>query len=53
MKADDFKNQIQNFNENYFVYSWSDLNKSFFSALKVEKKCNVYYINFNFDSSCI
>ena len=42
MKADDFKNQIQNLNENYFVYSWSDLNKSFFSALKVER--NVMFI---------
>ena len=29
-------------NENYFVYSWSDLNKSFFSALKVER--NVMFI---------
>tara|TARA_B100001564_G_scaffold290643_1_gene254519 strand:+ start:176 stop:1408 length:1233 start_codon:yes stop_codon:yes gene_type:complete len=42
MKANDFKNQIQNLNENYFVYSWSDLNKSFFSALKVER--NVMFI---------
>ena len=42
MKADSFKNQIQQLNENYFVYSWSDLNKSFFSALKVER--NVMFI---------
>ena len=42
MKADDFKDQIQDLNENYFVYSWSDLNKSFFSALKVER--NVMFI---------
>ena len=33
---------IQNLNPNYFVYSWSDFNKSFFSALKVER--NVMFI---------
>ncbi len=42
MKADSLKNQVQKLNENYFVYSWSDLNKSFFSALKVER--NVMFI---------
>ena len=42
MKADSFKNEIQKLNQNYFVYSWSDLNKSFFSALKVER--NVMFI---------
>ena len=42
MKADLFKKQIQKLNQNYFVYSWSDLNKSFFSALKVER--NVMFI---------
>ena len=42
MKADSFKNEIQKINQNYFVYSWSDLNKSFFSALKVER--NVMFI---------
>ena len=42
MKADKFKNEIQNSNKNFFVYSWSDLNKSFFSALKVER--NVMFI---------
>ena len=42
MKADSFKDQIQKLNENYFVYSWSDLNKSFFSALKIER--NVMFI---------
>ena len=41
-KADMYKNKIQNLNPNYFVYSWSDLNKSFFSALKVER--NVMFI---------
>ena len=29
MKADIFKYEIQKLNQNYFVYSWSDLNKSF------------------------
>ena len=42
MKADSFKDTIQKLNQNYFVYSWSDLNKSFFSALKVER--NVMFI---------
>ena len=42
MKADSYKEIIQKINENYFVYSWSDLNKSFFSALKVER--NVMFI---------
>ena len=42
MKADSFKNEIQKLNQNYFVYSWSDFNKSFFSALKVER--NVMFI---------
>ena len=42
MKADKFKDEIQKLNENYFVYTWTDLNKSFFSALKVER--NVMFI---------
>ena len=42
MKADLFKDEIQKLNQNYFVYSWSDLNKSFFSALKVER--NVMFL---------
>ena len=42
MEADSFKDEIQKLNQNYFVYSWSDLNKSFFSALKVER--NVMFI---------
>ena len=36
------KKKIQKLNENYFVYTWSDLNKSLFSALKVER--NVMFI---------
>ncbi len=42
MKADKIKDQIQKINQNYFVYSWTDLNKSFFSALKVER--NVMFV---------
>ena len=42
MNADIIKREIQKLNQNYFVYSWSDLNKSFFSALKVER--NVMFI---------
>ena len=42
MLADSYKKSIQDLNQNYFVYSWSDLNKSFFSALKVER--NVMFI---------
>ena len=42
MKADIFKYEIQKLNQNYFVYSWSDLNKYFFSALIVER--NVMFI---------
>ncbi len=42
MKANLYKNKIQNINKNYFVYTWSDLNKTFFSALKVER--NVMFI---------
>ena len=42
MKADSFKKIIKDLNQNYFVYTWSDLNKTFFSALKVER--NVMFI---------
>ena len=42
MKANTFKNIIQSLNRNFFVYSWTDLNKSFFSALKIER--NVMFI---------
>jgi len=42
MKADKVKKKIQQLNQNFFIYSWTDLNKSFFSALKVER--NVMFI---------
>ncbi len=40
--ADKYKDEIQNTNSNFYVNSWSDLNKSFFSALKVER--NVMFL---------
>ena len=42
LKANFYKNNIQKINENYFIYTWSDLNRSLFSALKVER--NVMFI---------
>ena len=42
LKANSLKKSIQKMNLNYFVYTWSDLNKSLFSALKVER--NVMFI---------
>ena len=42
LQANYFKEKIQKINENYFIYTWSDLNKSLFSALKVER--NVMFI---------
>ena len=42
LKANEYKKKIEKINQNYFIYTWSDLNKSFFSALKVER--NVMFI---------
>jgi lipoprotein-releasing system permease protein len=42
LKANIVKSKIEKINPNYFIYTWSDLNKSFFSALKVER--NVMFI---------
>ena len=42
LKANIYKNKIQKMNQNFFVYTWSDLNKSLFSALKIER--NVMFI---------
>ena len=42
LKANDFKDKIEIINNNFYVYSWIDLNKSFFSALKIER--NVMFI---------
>ena len=42
LKANFYKENIKKLNENYFIYTWSDLNKSLFSALKVER--NVMFI---------
>tara|TARA_B100001123_G_scaffold413638_1_gene512189 strand:+ start:1091 stop:2326 length:1236 start_codon:yes stop_codon:yes gene_type:complete len=40
--VDEAKKKIQNIFSDYYVYSWADLNKSFFGALKVER--NVMFI---------
>ena len=37
LEADRIKDQIQELESNLFIYSWIDLNKSFFGALKVER----------------
>ena len=42
LKANFYKENIQKINENFFIYTWSDFNKSLFSALKVER--NVMFI---------
>ena len=42
LQANLYKEKIQNINQNYFIYTWSDMNKSLFSALKVER--NVMFI---------
>jgi len=42
LKANEIKDKIEIINNNFYVYSWIDVNKSFFSALKVER--NVMFI---------
>ena len=42
LEANSYKKELEKINQNYFIYTWSDLNKSFFSALKVER--NVMFI---------
>ncbi len=42
LEANLYKEKIQKLNQNFFIYTWSDLNKSLFSALKVER--NVMFI---------
>ena len=41
-KANQLKKKIQNIYQDHYVYTWADLNKSFFGALKVER--NVMFI---------
>ena len=41
-KVQIFKSKVQNLFSDHYVYSWADLNKSFFGALKVER--NVMFI---------
>ena len=45
LQANLYKEKIKKINQNYFIYTWSDFNKSLFSALKVErnsKSCSCY-----------
>ena len=42
LEANLYKKEIEKLNQNYFIYTWSDLNKSLFSALKVER--NVMFV---------
>ncbi len=42
LRANSLKEKLKNLDPNYFIYSWSDVNKSFFSALKIER--NVMFI---------
>ena len=42
LNANKYKNILKSMNNEYYIYSWSDLNKSFFSALKVER--NVMFV---------
>ena len=42
LDANIVKDQIQKLDSNFYIYSWIDLNKSFFGALKVER--NVMFI---------
>ena len=42
LEAETIKEEIQKIESNFLIYSWIDLNKSFFGALKVER--NVMFI---------
>ena len=37
LNANKYKKEIEKLNQNYFIYTWSDVNKSFFSALKLSE----------------
>ena len=42
LKANNYKDEIQKIESSLYVYSWTDINKTFFSALKVER--NVMFL---------
>ena len=42
LEVDRFKKEIEMMGKSFYVYSWTDINKSFFGALKVER--NVMFI---------
>ena len=42
LKADLYKKELKKISDKFYIYSWTDLNKSFFSALKVER--NVMFV---------
>ena len=42
LNADLYKSEIEMFNDEYYIYTWTDLNKSFFGALKIER--NVMFV---------
>ena len=45
--AEKYKKEIENLNQNIFISTWSDTNKSFFNALKVERNVMFIILNFN------
>ena len=42
LKADHYKKEIMRYSNDFYIFSWTDLNKSFFGALKVER--NVMFV---------
>ena len=52
LRANIYKDKIQKINQNYFIYTWSDLNKSLFSALKVERNVMFIILSLNYCSGC-
>ena len=51
--AEKYKIDIENLNQNIFISTWSDTNKSFFNALKVERNVMFIILTLNYYCSCI